>query len=263
MNRVTLGDVAVERRETYRGDKSSYPVVGLEHLAPEEINLTEWDTSGENNFTKLFHKGDILFGRRRAYLKKAAIAPFDGICSDDITVIGDKPDYILPELLPFVIQNDAFFDFAVEKSAGSLSPRAKGEHLKNYKFRLSPLDEQRKLVKALWAVNDTMEAYKKLLAATDELVKSQFIEMFGDPASNPKKWRKCCIEDIMRSKASNGFFAKQNAYKDDGNIGVVCVGDGVNRKYSNVINLRRTDATDEDVAKLDYLTGIYCSAVHH
>ncbi len=186
MNRVTLGDVATERRETCRGDKARYPVVGLEHLTPENIALTAWDESGENTFTKMFHKGDILFGRRRAYLKKAAVAPFDGICSGDITVIEAKPDYILPELLPFVIQNDAFFDFAVGKSAGSLSPRAKWEHLKDYEFKLPSMNEQRKLAKALWAVNETMEAYKKLIAATDELAKSQFIEMFGDPIENTK-----------------------------------------------------------------------------
>ena len=196
MNRVTLGDVATERRETCRGDKARYPVVGLEHLTPEEIALTAWDDGSENTFTKLFQKGDILFGRRRAYLKKAAITPFDGICSGDITVIEAKPDNILPELLPFVIQNDAFFDFAVGKSAGSLSPRAKWEHLKDYEFNLPAMDEQRKLACALWAINGTIEAYKKLLAATDELVKSQFIEMFGDPETNPKLWKKAQYEDI-------------------------------------------------------------------
>ena len=77
-----------------------------------------------------------------------------------------------------MIQNDAFFDFAVGKSAGSLSPRAKWEHLKDYEFKLPSMDGQRKLAKALWAINDTMEAYKKLIAATDELVKSQFVEPY-------------------------------------------------------------------------------------
>lgn len=176
MSRVTLGDVAIERRESCKGDKSRYPVVGLEHLTPEEINLTAWDKSGENTFTKIFHKGDILFGRRRAYLKKAALAPFDGICSGDITVIEAKSDYILPELLPFVIQNDAFFDFAVGKSAGSLSPRVKWEHLKEYEFNLPSIKEHRSISKILWSVNDTIEAYKKLTALTDELVKAYFSE---------------------------------------------------------------------------------------
>lgn len=179
MAQVTLGDVAIESRETYKGDKSGMPIVGLEHLIPEDVVLSLWDRDKENTFTKMFRKGDMLFGRRRAYLKKAAQAPFDGICSGDITVIRAKEDRLIPELLPFIIQNDVLFDFAVGKSAGSLSPRVKWENLKNYKFELPPLPEQKKLAEALWAINDTLQAYQKLLIETDELVKSQFIEMFG------------------------------------------------------------------------------------
>ncbi|MFX3636850.1 MAG: restriction endonuclease subunit S [Candidatus Pristimantibacillus sp.] len=186
MSRVLLGDVAKERRETCKGSKDGYPIVGLEHLIPEEITLTVWDEGKENTFSKLFREGDILFGRRRAYLKKAAIAPFDGICSGDITVIEAIQERILPEMLPFIIQNDTLFDFAVGKSAGSLSPRVKWENLKNYEFELPDMDKQRELAKILWAIDTTKKTYQKLLQKTDELVKSQFIEMFGDPKSNPK-----------------------------------------------------------------------------
>lgn len=187
MSKVLLGDVAVEHKETCKGSKDGYPIVGLEHLIPEEITLTAWDEGSENTFTKMFRKGNVLFGRRRAYLKKAAVAPFDGICSGDITVIEAKPDRILPELLPFIIQNDALFDFAVGKSAGSLSPRVKWEHLKNYEFELPDMDKQRELASLLWAMDDTKKSYQKLIAATDELVKSQFMEQFGDPKTNSKQ----------------------------------------------------------------------------
>lgn len=174
MSKVLLGDVAEERRETCKGNKDGYPTVGLEHLTPEEITLTSWDEGSDNTFTKMFRKGDVLFGRRRAYLKKAAVAPFDGICSGDITVIEAKPNYLLPELLPFIIQNDALFSFAVEKSAGSLSPRVKWEHLKSYEFELPNMDKQRELAELLWATDDTKKSYQQLIAATDELVKSKF-----------------------------------------------------------------------------------------
>ena len=186
MSKVLLGDVAAERRETCKGSKDGYPTVGLEHLTPEDITLTSWDEGSDNTFTKMFLKGDVLFGRRRAYLKKAAVAPFDGICSGDITVITAKPNYLLPELLPFIIQNDTLFDFAVEKSAGSLSPRVKWEHLKNYEFSLPDMEKQHELSELLWAMDATKKSYQRLVAATDELVKSQFIEMFGDPVENPK-----------------------------------------------------------------------------
>lgn len=175
MNRVRLGDVAKERKEVCKGSKDGYPIVGLEHLTPEEITLTTWDEGKENTFTKLFREGDILFGRRRAYLKKAAVAPFDGICSGDITVIEAITEKIHPELLPFIIQNDTLFDFAVGKSAGSLSPRVKWDNLKNFEFTLPDMDKQRELSKLLWSIETTKKTYKKLLQKTDELVKSQFI----------------------------------------------------------------------------------------
>ena len=129
------------------------------------------------------------------YSIKAAVAPFDGICSGDITVIEAIPEKLLPELLPFVIQNDTFFDYAVGKSADSLSPRAKWEHLQNFEFTLPPVAEQRKLADLLWAVNAARTAYKKLLVATDELIKSQFIEMFGDLGSNPMNWKQIRLID--------------------------------------------------------------------
>lgn len=178
MSKVLLGDVAVERRETCKGSRDGYPTVGLEHLTPEEITLTSWDDGSDNTFTKMFHKGDVLFGRRRAYLKKAAVAPFDGICSGDITVIAAKTNHLLPDLLPFTIQNDALFNFAVEKSAGSLSPRVKWEHLKNYEFDLPDLEKQRELAELLWTMDATKKSYQRLITATDELVKSQFLELF-------------------------------------------------------------------------------------
>ena len=196
MPKVLLGDVARERKETCKGSKAGYPIVGLEHLVPEEITLTAWSEDSENTFSKMFHKGDILFGRRRAYLKKAAVAPFDGICSGDSTVIEANADRIVPELLPFIIQNDDLFDFAVGKSAGSLSPRVKWEHLKNYEFELPEMDKQRELAEVLWAMDATKKSYQELIAATDELVKSQFMEQFGDPRSNPKGYPIRALSEI-------------------------------------------------------------------
>lgn len=73
MVKVLLGDIAKERKENLKTDKSNLPIVGLEHLVPQQVQLTEWSNDTDNTFTKVFHKGDILFGRRRAYLKKAAL----------------------------------------------------------------------------------------------------------------------------------------------------------------------------------------------
>ena len=223
MSRVCLGEVAVEHKETCKSSRDGYPVVGLEHLIPEEITLTEWDEGGDNTFTKVFRKGNVLFGRRRAYLKKAAVAPFDGICSGDITVIEAIPDRILPELLPFVIQNDALFDYAVEKSAGSLSPRVKWEHLKNYEFELPEMSKQKALTEVLWSIDATKKAYQRLIKQTDELVKSQFIEMFGnieEVGRFPRKqWNS--VLKIVNGKGTKGVSDKDGPYPVYGTGGLM------------------------------------------
>jgi len=176
---VKLGDVAREYKATIK-NAAGLPVVGLEHLTPGDLILEKWDSDVVTTFTKGFKKGHMLFGRRRAYLKKAAVAPFDGICSGDITVIEAIPEKINPDLLPFIIQNDLLFSYAVGKSAGSLSPRVKWEQLKDYQFELPEMEKQQELVDILTAALQTRKAYQRQLAATDELVKSQFIEMFGN-----------------------------------------------------------------------------------
>ena len=180
---VKLGDVAREYKITIK-NSAGYPIVGLEHLTPSEIDLVHWDENVETTFSKGFKKGHVLFGRRRAYLKKAAVAPFDGICSGDIIVIEADEDKIRADLLPFIIQNDLFFDYAMSKSAGGLSPRVKWTDLKEYEFNLPPLIEQESLVDLISSAYETKKAYLKLIDQTEEIVKSQFIEMFGDPVTN-------------------------------------------------------------------------------
>lgn len=205
MSRAALGDVAIECKEILKGSRADHPIVGLEHLTPKQITLTAWGNDSGSTFSKVFHRGQVLFGRRRAYLKKAAVAPFDGLCSGDITVIEAKAGLILPELLPFVIQNDAFFDYAVGRSAGSLSPRVKWEHLKKYEFELPDMSEQKKLAELLWSMVEAKEAYQELLRRTDELVKSQFVTTFGNGTDVKKEWPLIRLEELCSSIVRGPF----------------------------------------------------------
>ena len=180
MAKVKFDEIARECRSTFKGDKTGVAIVGLEHIVPNEMLVKNYEVDTENTFSKSFKKGQILFGRRRAYQQKAGVATFDGICSGDITVIEAIQGKVDKDLLPFIIQNERFFEHAVQGSAGSLSPRVKWEHLASYEFDLPSLSEQKILADKLWAAYRLKESYTKLLAATDEMVRSPFIEMFGE-----------------------------------------------------------------------------------
>ena len=203
-SRVRLSDVAEEVRGNWVGETKDVPVVGLEHLDPDDIWLRKWVVNpSENTFAKAFRKGQILFGRRRAYQKKLSLAPRDGICSGDITVIAAKGDKVIPELLPFFLRTDKFFDYAIQGSAGSLSPRVKWAHLADYEFDLPPIERQRELADLLWAANDLKESYKKAIIATDEMLKAKFREMFGEAgdtsrgaAESRSKWASTRLKDV-------------------------------------------------------------------
>jgi len=109
-------------------------------------------------FTTLFKPGQVLFGKRRAYQRKVAVADFEGVCSGDIYVLESANDRLLPELLPFLCQTDAFFDHAVGTSAGSLSPRTNWTSLASFEFLLPPIQEQARLVEALLSTEAAIAA---------------------------------------------------------------------------------------------------------
>lgn len=244
MGVVKLGDVARESRLKWTKSKQDVPIVGLEHLIPDEIRFDAYDINTDNTFSKRFVKGQVLFGRRRAYQRKAAIAEFDGICSGDITVIEAIEGKMVPELLPFIIQTPVFFDYANRGSAGSLSPRVKWEHLADYEFELPPLEEQKILADKLWAAYRLKEAYKKLLDATDEMVKSQFIEMFGNPVTNTKGWKTAKIKDVapeMPSKEQlSGKIWLLNLDMIESNTGRI-----IEKVYEDVENALSVQSFDE------------------
>ena len=164
------------------GDEKMY--IGLEHLDSGSLKVTRWGSEVELKGQKLvMKKGDVLFGRRNTYLRRAAIAPHDGIFSAHGMIFRPKTEVIDSEYFPFFISSNYFMDAAIRISVGSLSPTVNWKTLKELEFNIPSLDEQRKNARMLAAINETKEAYQELLLQTDNLVKSQFIEMFGDPES--------------------------------------------------------------------------------
>lgn len=177
---VKFGDVVDEPKEICKSiiAEGIEHVVGLEHIDTGDLHLRKSATIEESTtFSKKFRKGDVLFGRRRAYLKKAAQAEFDGICSGDITVFRAKKD-LLPALLPFIVNNDKFFDYAVKHSAGGLSPRVKFKDLANYEFLLPPKAEQARLAELLWAMDESIEKENEVLGRLENLLNSYIRQVF-------------------------------------------------------------------------------------
>ena len=198
MPKYKFGDLVyniAEKRSPVAGDEELY--IGLEHLDSGSLRVTRWGSKVALKGDKLvMRKGDILFGRRNTYLRRVAIAPHDGLFSAHGMILRAKTERINSEYLPFFIASDYFMDEAIRISVGSLSPTVNWKELKELEFTIPTLEVQEKLAKTLIAANNLKEKYEELLAITDDLVKSQFIELFGDVKTNDKSWKTKPLKEL-------------------------------------------------------------------
>ncbi len=153
--RVAFGDVVRNVNVSVKDPdaKGLDRVIAMEHLDPGELRISRWGMIEDGTtFTRRVRPGQTLFGKRRAYQRKAAFAEFDAITSGDILTIEAIEGRLLSEFLPFIVQSDGFYNHALGTSAGSLSPRTNWCDLATFEFDLPPLPEQQRLADLLWAV---------------------------------------------------------------------------------------------------------------
>lgn len=200
--------------------------IGLEHYDSGEPVITRFQgTELLTTSAKAFKANDILIARRNVYLKRAGIVFFDGITSGDSIILRLKEDtqktigYSREDLIryiPFMLNSEHFWIYANKHADGMNSKRISKDTLLEYEFELPSIDEMRDISDKLWAAYRLKEAYKKLLVTTDEMVKSQFIEMVGDPRNNPKGWPTKRLSEL--AEYSIGLTYKPEQICDDGTI---------------------------------------------
>ena len=157
--------------------------VGLEHLEPSNLKVRSWGNIADGiTFTKVFKPGQVLFGKRRAYQRKVAVAGFSGVCSGDIYVLEPKGDELLPELLPFICQSESFYDYVISMSQGGLSPRVNWKALAKYEFALPPLKEQRRITEVLQASEGSIRRHHDISEKAFKLWRSLSYRELGERA---------------------------------------------------------------------------------
>lgn len=184
--KVKFGDIVREVKLNVDRTNNPYEFyVAGDHMDGEDLTIRRkgrFDTDDVGPaFTRIFRPGQILYGSRRTYLKKVAVADFDGICSNTTFILESKePNVFCQELLPFIMLSEAFTKWSVSHSKGSTNPYVLFSDLAGFTLNLPSLDEQKVLADKLWAAYRVKESYRKLLAATDDMVKAKFIKMVLD-----------------------------------------------------------------------------------
>lgn len=197
MSMVRFGDVAERvntKEDRFNTDLVYY--VGGDHIETNELKVSGRGIIKEADLGPMFYfgfkPGDILFVTRNPHLRKSAKVDFAGICSEKTLVIATKDENVLlQDYLAGVMQSDDFWDFMEENKSGSVNYFINWSTLADYEFDLPPIEKQRELAELLWAANDLKESYKKLIVATDEMLKAKFREMFATGCLNG------CVRDLV------------------------------------------------------------------
>ncbi len=158
---VRFGDVV--RNVNVTGDAETSGLeryVAGEHMETDDLHIRRWGTIGDSYLGPAFHRqfvsGQVLYGSRRTYLRKIAVADFDGICANTTFTLEPNGDELLPELLPFIMQTASFTEHSVKQSKGSVNPYINWKDLAWYEFALPPRDEQRRIADILWAADEAI-----------------------------------------------------------------------------------------------------------
>lgn len=223
-------------------DKEGFPLIRIRDVVRGH---TETFTTESCNDEYIVKKGDILIGMdgmfnvakwkgNTAYLNQR-------VCKiePNSSIVADYLFYYLPCALKKIENKTAFVTVK----------HLKAKQLNSILIPCPPVKEQKRIAQILDLLFYLICQKKKQLNYLDELVKSRFIEMFGDPQSNCYNWKIVPLKDVMVGGALNGYFTKPQNYDIEGNVGVICVSDVVNRKYTNVNALRRAFASEKDLQK--------------
>ncbi|MEC4114769.1 restriction endonuclease subunit S [Myroides pelagicus] len=207
-SKVNFGDVAIQMKGTVDRDNTDlrYYVKG-EHMNSEDVHIREFGELTDEYlgpaFIRYFKEGDILYGSRRTYLKKVAVAHFEGITSNTTFVINAKENVIDKRLLPFLMLSDKFTEHSIMHSKGSVNPYINWKDLANYEFLLPPKEQQAELAELLWAMDAVIEKDLEVLKRLEDYMKLYIEDFFIDTNRGLNKIRLSEIADINKFSLTN------------------------------------------------------------
>ena len=236
--------------------------VGLEHIDAENIHIKRFGTPEDVSGGKLkCYPGDVIFGKRRAYQRKAAIVDFEGICSAHAFVFRANPKVIDPKIFPFFLHSDQFMHRAVDISVGGLSPTINWGDLKGQEFLLPPKAEQARLAELLWAMDVVIEKEKQLLDKILEFKEVRMIDLLNgynlekDKSKLPNGWKLLKLKDLGTVSTSSVDKKNNRDEKEINLLNYMDVYSSLDKKIDSRINFMRVTANDNQLLKNQIFVG--------
>ena len=207
--------------------------------------------------TKMAQPGDILISVR-APIGAINYAKEECCIGRGLAAVTPDRDKVSPDFVFWFLKGKK--EELNSKGTGSTFKAISRKVLEEILVPNVDLKEQSKYAEILEKIYFVQKSQKQELKYLDDLIKARFVEMFGDPQINPFGWDVVNISEVVGGKISNGFFAKRDDYIDDGNVSVLGVANIVNRMYSKVDELPKTNADDKDIEKFEVRYGdmLFC-----
>ncbi len=211
--RVAFGDVAEASKEQCDpADGSIERYVAGEHMDTDDLRIHRSGEVGDGYlgpaFHRRFHPGQVLYGSRRTYLRKVAIADFGGVCANTTFVVQTRnSDVFLPDFLPFVMTSEPFHAFAITESKGSVNPYVNWSDIARYEFELPPLTEQKRLADLLWAAECEVRAVAGMANSIERMRSALRDTIFRDLDAEVV----VAFESICLIASQNGLAAKKES----------------------------------------------------
>jgi type I restriction enzyme S subunit len=175
--------------------------IGLEHLDTDGIRIKRYGSPNDVQATKfLCKKGDIIFGKRRAYLRKLAVTERDAVVSAHSMVLRPKAGKIYSDFLPWFLHSSQFWKTAFAISEGSLSPTIKWKTLAAQEFWIPSQIEQKRIAEILWSIEYNIEKLEQIIQVSEKLYDGLLEELLTKGIGNkafkrtevgliPEHWR--------------------------------------------------------------------------
>lgn len=185
--------------------------VNQEHKAITDARIIKC-SDAPSRARQLVKKGDVLVSTVRPNLNGVALVSgnFDGAtASTGFCVLRPNPDQLLAGYLFHWVKTESFIDSMVRQATGASYPAVSDRIVLDSKIPLPPLPEQR-LISAILDQADALRAKRReALTQLDRLAQSVFVEMFGNPVSNPMNWPMESLTDVCHCY-SGGTPSKSN-----------------------------------------------------
>ena len=220
--KVKLGNIAVllngDRGKNYPSqaditESGEIPFVNAGHLTGRNISFVDMNYISREKYEQLsagkFCKGDILYCLRGSLGKKALVkGDIKGAIASSLVIIRADESIVDKDYLMFALDSPAVREQLLKANNGSSQPNLSAASVREYEFDLPDITTQVAIVNKLIKVRNVIDKRKQEIQELDNLIKSRFVEMFGDPVTNEKNWARLTLGDICEIGSSKRVFEK-------------------------------------------------------